>query len=250
MLGCKAKVFRLIAVSVFLNSLGYLNPAIAAPVKADITHFPPFYVVNPNGIHSGVYLDIMVKTLQKAGLKYNVHSYPTKRLYSNLSSGVTDLFLGIKGSPVYHEHVYYSKMPVSHIQLRVYATGDTALPKIKEDLVGQSVIAMRGYGYAGLINYLTAAENDIDLKFVTSHQSSFLMLKNDRADYLLNYKHPSDRVLESMVVPGLKHMSLYAAEVFFIVSKNAPDALLLLDKLEAAYDLLRESGEIEYVEND
>ncbi len=187
MLSVMRKALRIVCMPLFMW-LGYSCPVSAVPVKADITHFPPFYVVNENGLHSGVYLEIMLQTLEKAGLEYKVHSYPTKRLYKNLSTGITDLFLGIKGSPVYHEQVYYSKMPISHIQLRVYATGDTVLPGTKEDLVGQSVIAMRGYGYAGLINYISAPENNIDLKLVTSHKSSFLMLKNSRADYLLNYK--------------------------------------------------------------
>ncbi len=226
-----------------------INLAIGAKIKTGIINFPPFYVVNENGKHSGLCLDILVATLKKANLDYNINSYPPMRLFRNLNTGSTDLFLGIKGSPLYDEQVYYSKMPISHIQLRVYATGDTPLPSVKDDLIEKSVIAIRGYGYDGLINYLVDPENKINIMYNSQHEAAFLMLKNKRAEYLLDYKHPADRVLQELNIPDLKYVNLYEVELFFIVSKNSPNALQLMNKLETAYNALREEGLVNYIEN-
>lgn len=226
-----------------------VSSVTGAEIRTGIINFPPFYVVNDNGKHSGLCLDILVATLKKAKLDYNINPYPPMRLFHNLNIGKTDLFLGIKGSPEYDEQVYYSKTPISHIQLRVYATGNTPLPRVKEDLIGKSLIAIRGYGYDGLINYLVDPENKIDVMYNSQHKSSFLMLKNKRAEYLLDYKHPADRVLQELVVPDLKYVNLNEVELFFIVSKKSPNALQLMDKLETAYSTLLEEGLVSYIDN-
>ena len=83
---------------------------------------------------SGIYLDIIEKTLQHAGLDYQLDIYPTKRLYRNLGNGETELFLGIKGSPEYDKNVLYSSKANSKIQITIYAVGDTPFLKNKEDI--------------------------------------------------------------------------------------------------------------------
>lgn len=237
-------------IGLLLICLCSISLAIGAEIKTGIINFPPFYVVNENGKHSGLCLDILVATLKKAKLDYNIHSYPPMRLFRNLNTGTTDLFLGIKGSPEYDEQVYYSKTPISHIQLRVYATGNTPLPSVKNDLVGKNVIAIRGYGYGGLINYLVDPKNEINVMYNSQHGAAFLMLKNKRAEYLLDYKHPADRVLQELIISDLKYVNLDEVGLFFIVSKKSPNALQLMEKLETAYNTLREEGLASYIEND
>lgn len=222
----------------------------AAEVKAGTTNFPPFYVINSDGSASGIYLDIMERTLLHANLNYRLDIYPTKRLYRNLGTGTTDLFLGIKGSPEYDDHVLYSKFAISQIQMRIYAIGNTPLPSIKEDIDGHKIITMRGYGYGGLVKYFEDPNNNIEVTSTSEHRSSFLMLKNKRADYVINYKHPSETALASLKVENLKYTSFYDAEVFFIVSKKRPDAQEVLTKLELAYLDLVSQNELEYIQND
>lgn len=146
-------------------------------IKAGVISFPPFYVVNSDQTLSGIYLDILKKTLQHAQIKYRLDIYPTKRLYNNLKNGKTELFLGIKGSPEYDEHVLYSTTAISQIQMRIYAIGDMPLPETKEDIDNHKVITLRGYSYGGLINYLTDPKNNITISSTSDHRSSFLMLE-------------------------------------------------------------------------
>lgn len=224
--------------------------SFALQIKAGSTDFPPFYVINNDGSASGIYVDIMEKTLEHAGLNYRLDIYPTKRLYRNLGVGETDLFLGIKGSPEYDKDVFYSKMAVSQLQMRIYAIGNTPLPSIKEDLIGHSVITMRGYGYGGLIAYLENPNNNIEVSSTSEHRSSFLMLKNKRADYVINYKQPSETALAALRIDDLKYTNFYDAEVYFIMSKKAINAQQVMKKLEHAYLELVNKNELEYIDND
>jgi polar amino acid transport system substrate-binding protein len=219
-------------------------------VKVGTTSFPPFYVVNPDQTASGIYLDIIEKTLQHAGLDYQLDIYPTKRLYRNLGNGETELFLGIKGSPEYDKNVLYSSTAISQIQMRIYAVGDTPLPKTKEDINNHKIITMRGFGYGGLVSYFSNPTNNIEVTSTSKHRSSFLMLKDKRADYVINYKKPSETALASLEIPSLKYTNFYDAKVYFIVSKAVPDAKEVLMKLEQAYLELIKLGELEHIPND
>lgn len=219
-------------------------------IKAGTTNFPPFYVINNNGSASGIYLDIMERTLEHAGISYRLDIYPTKRLYRNLGLGETDLFLGIKGSPEYDDNVLYSKIAISQIQMRIYAIGDTPLPSVKEDINGHKIITMRGYGYGGLVEYFEDSDNNIEVTTTSEHRSSFLMLKKKRADYVINYKHPSETALADLTIENLKYTNFYDAKVYFIVSKETPNAQEIMDKLEQAYLDLVDKNELEYIIND
>ena len=236
----------LFALTCWLSQVGHSY----ASVKVGITPFPPYYSVTASGEPKGVYLEVLTKTLQAAGLNYEVESYPPKRLYNNLSNGKTDVFIGLKGSPIYHDHVIYSDTQVTRLFLRVYATGKTPLPASKEDLSGHSLGVIRGYSYGGLIRYLNDPINNIDVRSIGDHESSFRMLQKKRIDYLLNYKHPSERVLADMSFENAKYTNLLETNVYFIVSKATPGAEQLLQILEDTYQQLKDQGEFDTIHSD
>lgn len=229
--------------------LTFSTTCSAQMIRAGSTNFPPFYVINTDYSSSGVYLDIMESTLQHAKFDYRLDAYPAKRLYRNLAQGKTDLFLGIKGSPEYDEAVLYSKTTISKIQLRVYALQYSPLPRTKEELNGYSIITMRGYGYGGLVSYFEDPRNNIKVTTATEHHASFLMLKNKRADYVINYKYPSETALADLDIPAIQYSNLDSSDVHFIISKATPNAEKILHRLEQAYLDLVQKGELEYIEN-
>lgn len=238
---------RAILVSVLL---AMTSVAQAFEIKAGITSFPPFYIINKNQSPSGLLLDIMTKTLEHANLDYRLDNYPTKRLYKNLALGKTHLFLGIKDSPEYDGNVLYSETAISQIQMRIYAIGNTPLPMSKEDINGHKIITIHGYGYGGLVNYFADPKNKIEVTSTSEHRSSFLMLKNKRASYLINYKHPAEAALKTLNIKDLKYTNFYDVKVYFIVSKETPNAQQLLNKLESAYLDLVKKNELNYLENE
>jgi polar amino acid transport system substrate-binding protein len=222
----------------------------AQEIKAGMLIFPPYFVDNGDLPPSGIYLDLMEKTLKHAGLEYHIETFPPKRLYLNLGSGETDLYLGVKGAPEYKDKVLYSNISISKIQMRVYATGDTHLPTTKEEINNHKISTIRGYSYGGLVSYFSDPKNNIDVALTGEHLASFQMLKNNRVDYVINYKHPSESILKNLTIPNLKYTNLYSVDIYFIVSKSTPNAAEVLQKLERSYLELIELGEVEYIKND
>lgn len=237
-------------VLIYCITMLFSSSIRAQEIKAGMLVFPPYFVDNGDQPPSGIYLDIMVRTLQHAGLSYNLEFFPAKRLYLNLGSGETDLYLGIKGPPEYKNKVLYSKTSISKIQMRIYTTGDTPLPVTKEDINGHKISTIRGYSYGGLVNYFSDPKNDIDVALTAEHLASFQMLKKHRIDYVVNYKHPSEAVLENLVIPNLKYTNFYSVDVYFIISKSIPNAHETLQRIEASYLELVKLGELEYIENE
>jgi ABC-type amino acid transport substrate-binding protein len=222
----------------------------AQDIKAGMLIFPPYFIDNGDQPPSGIYLDIIEKILQQAGLKYHLEIFPAKRLYLNLGNGETDLYLGIKGAPEYKDKVLYSKTSISKIQMRIYATNDTPLPKTKEEINHHKISTIRGYSYGGLVSYFSDPKNNINVALTGEHLASFQMLKKNRVDYAINYKHPSEAVLEKLFIPNIKYTNFYSVDVFFIVSKSTPNAEKILESLENSYLELVKNGELEYIKND
>lgn len=221
----------------------------AQEIKLGVMIFPPYFYKDQGKPPAGIYMNIMKKTLRHAGLKYRIDVYPAKRLYLNLGNGETDVYLGIKGAPEYHNKVLYSNSSISQINMRIYANANTPLPKTKEDLNNYKISTIRGYSYGGLINYFSDPKNNISNASTAEHLASFRMLKNKRVDYVINYKHPSENVLENLDIPNVKYTNFNSVDVYFVISKSTPNAAEILKKIEDAYLELLDMGELEYVKN-
>ena len=58
------------------------------------------------------------------------------------------------------------------------------------------------------------------------------MLKNHRADYLIDYGSAADDILAERPLAGLKSESLKQLDIFLVLSKSHPDAEKLMTRLE------------------
>lgn len=82
--------------------------SMAHPVTADdriyrvgILDFPPYAVIEKSGACKGILVDVLERVLKQAGISYNLTGFPQKRLFDNLTTGATDIYIGIKGVPDY-----------------------------------------------------------------------------------------------------------------------------------------------------
>ena len=216
-------------------------------IKGGITDFRPFYVVEDTDKLSGEFYDMMVKILKKAGFKYTIKGYPPRRLYHQLASGVTDTFIGIKGSPIYEGKVLYSNIEATPIKLGIYGLPGTEMPKDINGLKGQKVLTIAGYGYGGYREkLLTNPEAKIELMDTFEHVNAFLMLRARRGGvkYLLNYERPSTIALKTVSIPGIQVVPVFHVKTYIIVSKKTKNAPEVLAKMEKAFNELKGAGEI------
>lgn len=220
------------------------NLFAAEKIQIGVLNFAPFYVVEDGKEPSGTILDNIKLAMKRANLEYEITGYPPKRLYSNLAEGKSHVFLGIKGVPVYDDKVIYSKNKITDIDLRIYARSDTALLKSKEEFKGKKILTIRGYAYGGLIKYLNDPANNIETDPTADHVLAIRKLKAKRANYLLDYRRPTEKALNKIDLPGIQNHPIMLLDIYIIVSKQTPNAQDVLEKLEKAFSDLKAEGKL------
>lgn len=221
------------AVGLFLSLLWFDAASCGQPVQVGITHFPPLYVVDKQQALGGILLDLMEQSLNRAGLAYRVQGYPPKRLYFGLAEGKVDLFIGIKGNPLYDNKVIYSINPVSYIELRIYALPGQEIPHTAAHLVSRRIAMIRGYGYGGLRPLLLSAKNKSFVTELNTHKNALAMLQSGRIQYLLDYKKPVETTLRKYAFEDFDYYTLSKIPTYFIVSKASKNPTELMQLLEA-----------------
>jgi polar amino acid transport system substrate-binding protein len=222
---------------------------IFSPAAADdgiyrvgILDFPPYAVMEKSGACKGILVGVLERVLKQGGISYTMKGFPQKRLFSNLATGETDIYMGIKGVPDYEGKVLFSTFPVAGLDLRVYFRKVTPAVQNIEQLKGARVIVIMGYGYGGLIKYLENPANKIAVDPSHTHTLAFRKLKAGRADYLLDYQLPASIAIEEAGVKDVRSHSISKVDSFFIVSRKTPGADELMKPMETAYQSLKSDG--------
>lgn len=227
-----------IIFSIILNSI----PAISENrlIKYGYVEFPPLSFTNEDNKPDGALIKLVSRVMAKAGYEWSAASYPGKRLIQNLEKGDIHLWIGIS-SFVSEDKALIGDSVVAKIELQAYTIGNKPPILKQDDLKNKSIIILGGYSYGGWREFIKNPDNKINYTEVYTHDAAFKMLNNDRADYVLDYKLPSDRVLKEITIPSLRSNLISSLDCHFVVSKNTLNADNVLRKLEAAYkDLLKE----------
>lgn len=169
----------------------------------------------------------------KVGIPWHGKSYPTIRMLKYLQEGHAQFSILVK-TPALESCCLFSQKPVTAAELRVYRLADRSPINKRDDLQGKRVITVAGYGYGGLLAYLNDAQNRIDSQSAPTHTAAFRMLANGRADYVLDYRGPAAEVLAEEPIAGIRSELLSRQEVFLVLSRQYPDAVGLMSRLEAA----------------
>jgi polar amino acid transport system substrate-binding protein len=213
-------------------------------IKLGYIEFPPYTSTSDSGVPEGILIDLAAKVFPKAGYDWYAVSYPVMRLADYLVNGELDVWMGLKTLPQFENRAYIGETIVAELILNSYTRGDKPLITTKEDLSGKTVIVMRGYSYGGWINYIAAPENNVGYIKTNKHTAAFNMLKAGRADYVLDYKDPSDMALKEVYIADLKVQRISSLPCFFIVSGKMPNGQEVLKRLEKAHSELQQAGEL------
>ncbi|GAB6098015.1 transporter substrate-binding domain-containing protein [Desulfatiferula olefinivorans] len=220
------------------------NPAVAGPLRLGYIEFPPFTYTDGHDTPAGIFIDLANHIFPDAGLSFTAESYPVRRLAEYIGSGDLDVWMGLKTLPEFEGKAFIGKTPIAALVLRAYTRGKKPPIRVKEDLIGKSIIVMRGYSYGGWITYIEDPANQINHIKANKHEAAFNMLRANRADYLLDYKEPSDMALQSVSIPDLSFNQISALPCYIVISRSTPDGQNILDRLEASYHKLRQAGVI------
>lgn len=173
----------------------------------------------------------------KAGIPWHGRAYPATRLFKYLQDGTVQFSILVR-SPALRECCLLSRKPLTHAEIRAYHRAGTMPIKGVNDLLGKSVITIRGYSYGGLLAALGDEHQQTSNNLTLTHAAAFRMLAEERADYVIDYAGPAAEILATTPIPGLQSELLSRQEVFLVLSKQYPDAERLMSRLEQIAETL------------
>ena len=242
--GTRSFRFRAVGLLVALLGLGAMT-AEAAPVQELEYAYPDQSIwttrLDKNGEPDNPLLRLAEAMFGKAGIPWRSKTYPAARLFSYLQDGTSQFSMLVK-SPSLEACCLSSRKPVATTELRAYRRANTPPIRSKEDLVGKEVIAIHGYSYAGLLNFLKDPANRIGNNSTVSHDSAFVMLERGRADYLLDYAGPAAEVLAAHPIKDMEYDVISRLDVHLILARSYPDATSVMSRLEEIADTLTMDG--------
>lgn len=224
----------LIALIAILPMLAHAQAGRAPEIEFGYVEQPPRTFTNAQGQPDGQLIRLLQAVMPKAELPWRAAPYPANRLFSRMQDGSTHFSILVR-VPALEECCIYSKEALGGDELRAYAIGNKPAIKSKDDLVGKTVIVLRGYSYSGLINFINDPKNRISTEIAATHDAAFEMLAAGRADYLLNYGEVSEKALAARApIAKLRHDVVDRVYRYLVISKAYPDAERVLARIEAA----------------
>ena len=193
------------------------------------------FTVSEQGAVGGILAELLIRTLDRMDVPYNIRAYPPERLRRNFISGVSSLTIGVKANLHRGEKlVLYSKNPVYKLQMRVFSLASRPLVDQFEDLLGERVGLIRGYQYGSGRDLLAAPSNSGRIVDVSSHLSGLNLLSKNRIDYFLDYRRA--HVAETAIRGRPLHQRvMQTVDMYFVVSAQHPEAQQLMESLERVH---------------
>jgi len=253
-------LFPLVVVLILVTSVAYGQNTVkkettpksesqlsGVNIRVGYFEYPGLTYTDANNQPAGFVNEITMKTLDHAGIKYTIASYPAARFFEYVSQGKIDFFNGLSSIEAVRKSMISSKINVFPLNMRVYCLPGAKTIKKKEDLKGHTVILVRGFTYKDWGQWIRNTVNGITFYETETHEAAFEMLKRGRGEYLLNYKYIDDECLKKVSIPNLVIMTppddvqWYCS---FNISKTTPHARQILKKLENSYQQLIKEGQL------
>jgi len=235
-------------VTILLPLLFISQALLAQTIKIGYIEFPPMTYTDAQGRPAGVIIDITAKTLEKAGYQWSAKSLPAKRMAKMLTDGDVHLWIGLSTLPEFKGKTYVGESVVEKLILRAYTIGKNKPILKQDDLIGQTILILRGYSYGGWINFIKNPLNKVNFVEFDSHEAAFkgleLFSKRMKGCYLLNYKHPSEIQFKKQSVPDVQFNDISSLNIHFVLTRQINEAKKVLEKIETAFVQLKAEGSL------
>jgi ABC-type amino acid transport substrate-binding protein len=181
----------------------------------------------------------------RAGIPWHGKAYPSARMFKYLQDGTAQFSMLVK-APALQECCLLSRKPVAAVTIRVYSIGPKPPIKAKEDMIGKSIIIVRGYSYAGTRDFILDPTNHIDSHEASTHAAAFRMLATGRADYVLDYAGPAADALAAEHIPDVRSELFSRQDIHLVLSRTYPNAEQVMARLESIVESLESEGAVTF----
>ena len=188
--------------------------------------FPPHSILDEvTNECVGRFVTITKKILAEYAINIDVVCAPPIRIYRLLENAKVDFTINIKSTKALPKGIVFVDTPFSTLRLDLYAH--------KNAKSRRSVAAIRGFGYHGFRQRLTAQGYDF-FELPTSISAIQLFLKK-RTSHLISYRSPVDYYIQENklnVKDDISVLPLVEVPTYYAISGQSP----YLETLQAAFD--------------
>ncbi len=226
-------------------SVGPSSP-IAADTPTNIYYAYPDQMVivsriDENGKFDNPLNKLLDQLFKRAGVNWESKEFPATRMFQTLDKGTANFSI-LVNSPELSECCLISTTPILSTELRVYhKKGLKALTNIQA-LRDKNIITLRGYSYGPFKTFIDDPKNRIKVLPTGTHTSAFEMLREERANYLLDYNYPSVVVLKNNPITDIQFEPLTKIDLHLVLHKSYPNAKRFMEQLESIIEDLDVEG--------
>jgi len=201
------------------------------PVRVGLFEMPPYYSQDSNGQPTGELIDTLDRVMTQLGLRWQGQFMPVPQALQGVVMGQIDLLMIIR-HPMVEGKAQYARSPMGSMALLAFHRTPQADITQIQDLRGQRVAILRGYGYGGMLNQLLDPSNGLRISIADTHADAFSQLNASEVDYVLDYRKPGLRTIEQLKLSGISGSLLNEKPIYFVVSNQAAQQRHLLADLE------------------
>ncbi len=219
-----------------------------APLLIGYVPLKPFAVIDEQGEATGYFADLMKAMLDQAGYDFELKEFPAARYYRSIVKGEIEVQFVQRNVPVLEQSLRIYPEPLFILDIELYWMPETAPLAKPEALSGQSLIAIHGFYYAGLLDKLRQSHPDIVVQVAPDYEAAVRMLAAGRADYLMSYRLITAAAAERFQVQNLQSLRIGQSPYHLGVHNSLPDGQQIMDRLYVAYRGLVEQGFMQALE--
>ncbi len=218
-----------------LSFLLFSHPSQSNPTKIHLAIADQTIVVtklDEHDVFDNPIKGIVRELFKRANLEWGLTEYPAARAFHRLRSGSANFSIMVDTSAL-EGCCIVGKTPIVTIELRVYHRKGIEPIIDKSTLMGKDIITIEGYTYGPLKTFLDDQDSHIKTNPTPSHKSAFEMLKEGRAKYLLDYKHPAIAILHKYPIDEIQFETLQKINLYLVLHKDYPSAKETIERLDS-----------------
>lgn len=204
-------------------------------LNAGYITFPPIAYTDAQGVARGSVIELTNQLAADSGYRINWINYPINRIYHSLNNGDIDLWPGSPQIPALADFTLDSKPLGISVKLCAFSLPGNAHITNPEELIDQQLVLIRGYTYRG---QLQAALDQARHRPIVApdHAAAIELLQKGRGQYLISYGHPMQDALKDYSLRKTRCDLLDEWPLVYVISRRNPQAQLIADRLDAAYE--------------
>jgi polar amino acid transport system substrate-binding protein len=215
--------------------------AAAEPLEFISGEIEPYYGTCSNGDATGLVVESLKRIFAEAGYSPNFRCLPLKRLITESTGDHAIVTIATKTNEWALDWLF-SEAKLFEAKVSLFRLKDTEAIGSVTQLNGKRVIVV--LGSEALRQMITLNASTAKIIDARDQETALLMLKNHRADYLVNYEALTIFVTNKAAFSDFEIMPLQSNPIYLMTRRSNPFAKETMRRINEAMTRLREKGEL------